>query len=99
MSLAWASKTWALCNGQLLPIYQNQVLFWLLATMFVGTGVIQNNTITDWDNAGIHLQNNDGGATVNASAFGNIASRHREHRSHPRLCLQTTVGRRLTPPR
>ena len=32
-----------------------------------GTGrVIENNTITNWGNADIHLQNNDGSATVNA---------------------------------
>jgi hypothetical protein len=35
------------------------------------TTLIQNNTITGWGNTGIHLQNNDGGATMNASVFGN----------------------------
>ncbi|MES2098160.1 MAG: Ig-like domain-containing protein, partial [Pseudomonadota bacterium] len=35
------------------------------------TTLIQNNTITNWGNAGIHIQNNDGSATVNASIFGN----------------------------
>jgi hypothetical protein len=35
------------------------------------TTLIQNNIITGWGNAGIHLQNNDGGATMNASVFGN----------------------------
>jgi len=35
------------------------------------TTLIQGNTITGWGNAGIHLQNNDGGATMNASIFGN----------------------------
>ncbi|MBZ9963721.1 beta strand repeat-containing protein [Mesorhizobium sp. BR1-1-2] len=35
------------------------------------TTLIQNNTITGWGNAGIHLQNNDGSATMNASVFGN----------------------------
>jgi hypothetical protein len=33
--------------------------------------VIQNNTITNWGNAYIHLQNNDASATMNASVFGN----------------------------
>jgi hypothetical protein len=33
--------------------------------------VIQNNTITNWCNVGIHRQNNDGGSKVNASEFGN----------------------------
>jgi microcystin-dependent protein len=31
-------KGWALCNGQLLPINQNQALFSLLGTMYGGNG-------------------------------------------------------------
>ncbi len=32
-------KGWALCNGQFLPINQNQALFSLLGTMYGGNGV------------------------------------------------------------
>ena len=32
MSFGFAPKGWALCNGQLLPINQNQALFSLLGT-------------------------------------------------------------------
>ncbi|MBP9144883.1 MAG: phage tail protein [Thermoanaerobaculia bacterium] len=38
MSFAFAPKGWALCNGQLLPINQNQALFSLLGTTFGGDG-------------------------------------------------------------
>jgi hypothetical protein len=38
------------------------------------TVLIQNNTITNWGNAGIHLQGNDGSSTINASVFGNSVS-------------------------
>ncbi len=38
MSFAFAPKGWALCNGQLLPIAQNQALFALLGTTFGGDG-------------------------------------------------------------
>ena len=38
MSFVFAPKTWALCNGQLLPINQNQALFSLLGTTFGGNG-------------------------------------------------------------
>lgn len=38
MSFAFAPKNWALCNGQLLPINQNQALFALLGTTFGGDG-------------------------------------------------------------
>ena len=38
MSFGFAPRGWALCNGQLLPINQNQALFSLLGTTFGGDG-------------------------------------------------------------
>src|SRR6185369_11456684 len=38
MSFGFPPKGWALCNGQLLPINQNQGLFSLLGTTFGGDG-------------------------------------------------------------
>lgn len=38
MSFSFAPQGWALCNGQLLPINQNQALFSLLGTTFGGDG-------------------------------------------------------------
>lgn len=38
VSFVFAPKGWALCNGQLLPINQNQALFSLLGTTFGGDG-------------------------------------------------------------
>lgn len=38
MSFVFAPKGWALCNGQLMPINQNQALFSLLGTYFGGNG-------------------------------------------------------------
>jgi len=37
-SFVYAPKSWALCNGQLLPINQNQALFSLLGTTYGGDG-------------------------------------------------------------
>src|SRR4026208_928738 len=37
-SFNFAPKGWALCNGQLLPINQNQALFSLLGTVYGGNG-------------------------------------------------------------
>ena len=37
-SFDFAPKGWAMCNGQLLPINQNQALFSLLGTTFGGDG-------------------------------------------------------------
>lgn len=38
MSFVFAPKGWALCDGQLMPINQNQALFSLLGTTFGGDG-------------------------------------------------------------
>jgi microcystin-dependent protein len=38
MSFVYAPRGWALCNGQLLPINQNQALFSLLGTTYGGDG-------------------------------------------------------------
>jgi microcystin-dependent protein len=39
VSFSFAPKGWALCNGQLLPINQNQALFSLLGTTYGGDGI------------------------------------------------------------
>jgi len=38
VSFSFAPKGWAFCNGQLLPINQNQALFSLLGTTYGGNG-------------------------------------------------------------
>jgi microcystin-dependent protein len=38
MSFGYAPKFWALCNGQVLPINQNQALFSILGTTYGGNG-------------------------------------------------------------
>jgi microcystin-dependent protein len=38
MSFSFAPKGWAQCNGQIMPINQNQALFALLGTTFGGNG-------------------------------------------------------------
>jgi microcystin-dependent protein len=38
MSFGFAPRNWAMCNGQLLPINQNQALFSLFGTMYGGNG-------------------------------------------------------------
>jgi microcystin-dependent protein len=38
-SFSFAPKGWAMCNGQILPINQNQALFALLGTTYGGNGI------------------------------------------------------------
>ena len=57
MSFAFPPKGWALCNGQLLPINQNQALFALLGITFGGDGRV-NFALPDYrDRTPIHVGN------------------------------------------
>jgi microcystin-dependent protein len=59
-SFVFAPKGWALCNGQLLPINQNQALFSLLGTTFGGDGRV-NFALPDLrGNVPIHVGNGHG---------------------------------------
>ncbi len=72
----FAPKGWAMCNGQFLPINQNQALFSLLGTMYGGNG---QTTFALPDlrgrvpiHFGSHTQGEVGGAesvTINASTM------------------------------
>jgi microcystin-dependent protein len=57
MSFGFAPRGWALCNGQLLPINQNQALFSLLGTTFGGDGRVNFALPNLQGNAPIHVGN------------------------------------------
>jgi microcystin-dependent protein len=54
-SFGFAPKGWALCNGQLLPINQNQALFSLLGTTFGGDGRVNFGLPNLQGNTPIHV--------------------------------------------
>ena len=73
MSFDFAPKGWALCNGQLLPINQNQALFSLLGTTFGGDGRV-NFALPDLrGRTPIHV----GAGTRSASAAASRRTRSR----------------------
>ena len=57
MSFVFAPRGWALCNGQLLPINQNQGLFSLLGTTFGGDGRVNFGLPDLRGRAPIHVGN------------------------------------------
>lgn len=57
MSFNFAPKGWAMCNGQLLPINQNQALFSLLGTTFGGDGRVNFALPDNRARAPIHVGN------------------------------------------
>ena len=56
-SFNFAPKGWALCNGQLLPINQNQGLFSLLGTTYGGDGRVNFALPNLQGNVPIHMGN------------------------------------------
>ena len=56
-SFNFAPKGWAMCNGQLLPINQNQALFSLLGTTFGGDGRVNFALPNLQSRAPIHVGN------------------------------------------
>jgi len=57
MSFGFAPKGWALCNGQLMPINQNQALFSLLGTTYGGDGRVNFGLPNLQGNTPIHVGN------------------------------------------
>ncbi len=55
MSFGFPPKGWALCDGQLLPINQNQALFSLLGTTFGGDGRVNFGLPNLQSRAPIHV--------------------------------------------
>ena len=55
MSFGFPPKGWALCDGQLLPINQNQALFSLLGTTYGGDGRVNFGLPNLQSNVPIHM--------------------------------------------
>lgn len=77
MSFVFAPKGWALCNGQLLPINQNQALFSLLGTTFGGDGRV-NFALPDYRGrvpihvGGSHTLGERGGETAHTLSVAEL---------------------------
>ena len=85
MSFGFAPKGWALCNGQLLPINQNQALFSLLGTTFGGDGRVN-----------FALPNLQGRTPIHVGQGHYLESRAVSRRTRFRLarCPRTRTSRR-----
>ncbi len=57
MSFNYPPKSWALCNGQVLPVSQNQALFNLLGTTYGGDGRVNFALPNLQGQAPIHMGN------------------------------------------
>jgi microcystin-dependent protein len=64
ISFTFPPKGWAFCNGQLLPINQNQALFSILGTMYGGNGQTTFALPNLQGRVPIHWGNNQGSYNV-----------------------------------
>lgn len=85
VSFSFPPKGWALCNGQLLPINQNQGLFSLLGTTFGGDGRVNFALPNMQGRVPIHVGNNHtlgerGGETAHTLTVSELPAH-----SHPMM--------------
>jgi microcystin-dependent protein len=90
MSFNYPPKGWALCNGQLMPINQNQALFALLGTTYGGNGQttfalpeLRGRTQLHW--GGGHILGEKGGEENHTLTLGEMP----QH-THPLMASNTT---------
>ena len=97
MSFVFAPRGWALCNGQLLPINQNQGLFSLLGTTFGGDGRV-NFALPDLrGRAPIHVGSGHtlgerGGEPAHTLSIAEVPTH-----THAAMAQPTTTGTQLPP--
>lgn len=66
----FAPLGWALCNGQIMPINQNQALFSLLGTMYGGNGTTTFALPNLQGRVPIHMGNSDGNNYIMGASSG-----------------------------
>ncbi|WP_111656950.1 phage tail protein [Isoalcanivorax indicus] len=95
-SFNFAPKGWALCNGQLLPINQNQALFALMGTMYGGNGQVNFGLPDLRGRAPLHV---DGGIVQGqplGSAAVTLSQAEMPPHTHP-VSASNTAADRTTP--
>lgn len=92
-SFAFAPRGWALCNGQILPISQNQALFALLGTTYGGNGVSTFALPNLQGRIPMHIGN--GHRIGEFDGFENVTLNVSEipGHSHPALCSNVPGGK------
>ena len=97
MSFGFAPKGWALCNGQLLPINQNQALFSLLGTTYGGDGRV-NFALPDYrGRTPIHVGNGHTLGERGGEQAHTLTSQEMPTHLHQLDGTSSTAGRSASP--
>ena len=96
VSFSFAPKGWALCNGQLLPINQNQALFSLLGTTYGGNGQTNFALPNLQGRAPMHVGNNHVLGESGGEELHTVSASEMPGHSHP-LQASSATGRTATP--
>ncbi len=95
-SFNFAPRGWAFCNGQLLPINQNQALFSLLGTTFGGNGTVNFALPNLQGRVPLHVGNGRTLGNSGGSATVTLTTTQLPQHSHT-LLASTTAGTTATP--
>ncbi|MDZ4678810.1 MAG: tail fiber protein [Saprospiraceae bacterium] len=95
-SFGFAPKGWALCNGQLLPINQNQALFSLLGTNYGGNGQTNFALPNLQERAPNHV--GDGLTLGERAGQANVTLALPQLPTHPHLASATTATQNAISP-
>lgn len=94
LSFAFAPRGWALCNGQLLPINQNQALYSLMGTRYGGDGRLTFGLPDLRGRVPVHRGTYALGARVGADTVTLSTTQVPEH-AHPPLSTTAAAGSTL----
>lgn len=94
-SFNFAPKGWALCNGQLLPINQNQALFALLGTTYGGNGQTNFALPNLRGRAQIHVGNGHTLGEAGGASAVTINQQTMPTHTHPLSANMAVVGANL----
>lgn len=97
MSFNFAPRGWALCNGQLLPINQNQGLFSLLGTTFGGNGQTTFGLPNLQGRTPIHVGNGHTLGEAAGTASVTLTAQQLPQHAHIPATATTTGGTTATP--